>query len=502
MNLTRVGNVLKTTTVFFFIFLNITVFSQNQSNPSSLKKDLDTLKSANEILAVSKDYISKKEYNKAVLFLSNHYDKFSENLYINWLYAYALSMDNNNSEANNKFKKAISIDATNKDLQLDYARFLYKIGKINKVETILSNFLDENSKNVEFLMMQANINFWKGDLKNARSIITKINKIYPNTNYTKNLESEIESVTATYIKANFEYQTDSQPLDYFASHITIGEYISRYLSPQLEVSRYSFSPENEDALTIQLKNQFYFNKLKLKANVFGGIYINHSDNSDWIGGLSITKELFKKTSLKVGYAKKNLLGTIASTSINLTYQSLFGELDYSNKWMVLHSWYDHQMFTDDNKIQSFGVWILSQPIKFKKFNFQIGYSFNYTDSEDTLFFFDNQGVGVYNPYFTPEEQEIHSGIFIVNYKPTKKISLEAKVNYGFVGNIRNPYPVTTTANTIEIGGFYDATFTPKEFTGNIKYNFSNNFIANITYIDQETFFYNRKNINFGLNFIF
>lgn len=502
MNLTRVANVLKTTTVFFFIFLNITVFSQNQSNSSSLKKDLDTIKSANEILVVSKDYISKKEYNKAVLFLAEHYHKFSENLYINWLYAYALSMNNNNLDAKIKFKKAISIDATNKDLQLDYARFLYKIGKINKVETILSRFLDKNSKNLEFLMMQANINFWKGDIKKSRKIIAKINEIYPNTNYTKNLEEEIATVTATYIKTNFEYQTDSQPLDYFASHIITGEYISRFLSPELKVSRYSFTPENEGALIIQLKNQFYFNKLKLTANAFGGIYINDSDTSDWIGGLSITKDLIKNTSLKVGYAKNNLLGTIASTSINLTYQSLFSEIDYSNKWILLHSWYDHQMYYDDNVIKSFGTWILSQPIKLKQFSFQIGYSFNYTDSEDTLFFFNNQGVGVYNPYFTPEEQEIHSGIFIVNYKPTKKIALEAKVNYGFVGNIRNPYPVTTTANTIEIGGFYDATFTPKEFTGNITYNFSNNFIANITYIDQETFFYSRKNINFGLNFIF
>ena len=502
MNITRVENVLKTSTVFFLFFLNIAVFSQNQTNPSSLKKEINNTKSAKEILTISKDYISKKEYNNAVLFISEHYDKFSKNQYINWIYAYALSMNNNNSEANSKFKKAISIDDTNKDLQLDYARFLYKIGKINKVETILSRFLDKNSKNIEFLMMQANINFWKGDIKKSRRLITKINEIYPNTDYTKNLEAEIAAVTATYIKANFEYQTDSQPLDYFASHIVVGEYVSRFLNPQLKVSRYSFTPEHEDALIIELKNEFYFNKIKLKANAFGGIYINHSDKSDWIGGLSITKDLFKKTFLKIGYAKKNLLSTIASTSINLTYQSLFGEIDYSNKWIVLHSWYNHQMFSDDNVIKSYGSWILSQPIKLKKLNFQIGYSFNYTDAEDTLFFFNNQGVGVYNPYFTPEEQEIHSGIFIVNYKPTKKISLEAKVNYGFVGNIRNPYPVTTTANTIEIGGFYDAIFTPKEYTGSIKYNFSNNFIANITYIDQETFFYSRKNINFGLNFIF
>lgn len=502
MNLTRVGNVLKTTTVFFFIFLNITVFSQNQSNSSSLKKDLNNFKSANEILSVAKDFISKKEYNKAVLFLGKYYDKYSENLYINWLFAYSLSMINENSKARKTFNKAISLDSTNKNLQLDYARFLYKIGKINKVESILSRYLDKNSQNLEFLLMQAYIYFWKGKIKNSRQIITKINKIYPNTEYTKNLETEIESITATYIKTNFEYQTDSQPLDYFATHIVAGEYLSRFLSPQLEISRYNFTPQKEGALVLSLKNQFYFNKIKLKANAFGGVYVNHSDTSDWIGGLSITKDLVKNASLKVGYAKRNLLGTIASTSINLTYQSLFGELDYSNKWIVFHSWYDHQLFYDDNEIKSLGSWILSQPIKVQKINFQIGYSFNYTDSKDTLFFFDNQGIGIYDPYFTPEEQEIHSGIFVVNYKPIKKLTLEAKVSYGFIGKIRNPYPVITTSNTIEIGGFYDATFTPTEYTGTVNYNLSDKFMANITYINQETFFYSRQNINLGLNFIF
>tara|TARA_R110002126_G_scaffold72364_1_gene180898 strand:- start:63158 stop:64675 length:1518 start_codon:yes stop_codon:yes gene_type:complete len=505
MNRTRVDKIfklLRISSICFFIFFSPFIFCQDQPPKTSSKKNSTTLKNVDELLKISKDYISKNEYNKAVLFLSNYYDTYSENLYVNWLYAYALSMNNNNAQAKNKFKKAISIDATNINLQLDYARFLYKIGKINKVESILFRFLSKNSTNSEFLMMLANISFWKGNIQDARKEIARIKTIYPKTEITKNLENQINSLTATYIKTDFEYQTDSQPLDYFANHIIAGEYISRFLSPELEISRYRFSPQKEGALILKLKNQFYFDKLKLAIKVTGGAYLNDSDQSDFIGGIRFSKNLFKNASLDFGYSKEALLGTIASTAINLTYQSAFGELDYNNKWVLFHAWYDLQFFKDDNEITSFGSWVLSQPIKFRKFNFQIGYSYNYTDSKDVLFFFDNQGVGVYDPYFTPKEQEIHSGLFVVNYKPIKKLSFEAKVSYGFIGNIRNPYPLQVTPNSIEIGGFYDATFTPIELTGNIEYQFSDHFSAKITYIDQETFFYTRQNINLGLNFTF
>ena len=126
----------------------------------------------------------------------------------------------------------------------------------------------------------------------------------------------------------------------------------------------------------------------------------------------------------------------------------------------------------------------------------MGYSYSYTDAKDVLFFYDNEGVGAYDPYFTPKKQQIHSGLFIVNYKPTKKLLVEAKVNYGFNATIRNPYSI----NNIEVDGFYDETFTPVEYTGSISYNLSNGFGAKITYINQETFFYTRENINLGLNF--
>jgi hypothetical protein len=91
-------------------------------------------------------------------------------------------------------------------------------------------------------------------------------------------------------------------------------------------------------------------------------------------------------------------------------------------------------------------------------------------------------------------------LFIVNYKPTKKLSLKAKVNYGLRATVRNPYPMQVTPTIIEIGGFYDENFSPIQFTGAINYHFSNQITAKINYIKQETFFYTRQNINLGLNF--
>ncbi|SDR66840.1 hypothetical protein SAMN05216503_0207 [Polaribacter sp. KT25b] len=490
---------LKNTCICLFFLYNLHSFSQEKPLNADNQKG-NTTNTEQELLKKAKDYITKKEYDKAASFLSTNYQQFSENLTINWLYAQVLSLNNDKTQAEEKFKKAISIAPLNKDLQLDYARFLYETGKIKKVESILSKFITNDSKNAEFLLMQANISFWKGDIKNSQKKIARIKEIYPDTEITKSLTAQIDELTIYYINTNFEYHTDSQPLDFFAYHIAIGHYESRFLNPKLELSTYNFSPEKEQAVILKISNQFYFDNLKLTANITGGIYKNLSEKVDWIGDISFIKKITKNVSLNVGYSKNSVLSTIASTAFNLTKQDVFGEINYSNKLLLLNAGYNQQFYKNDNTIESIGAWILSQPIKFRNFNFQLGYSYNYTDSKDILFIYDNQGVGVYNPYFTPKEQQIHSGLFIVNYKPTKKLSLEAKANYGFKATIRNPYPLQVTATSIEIGGFYDETFTPVELTGIINYSFSNRFNAKITYTNQETFFYKRENINLGLNF--
>ena len=500
MQLLKVSTAFKLCTICYLMFFKTPVFSQNQPLKSTFKKPTSITEKS--LTDSAKKHIVQKEYKKAVDLISKHYSKFSESLVINWLYAYTLSLNGDKKQAENKFEKATTIAPANKELQMDYSRFLYQEGKIEKATVIMNKFMNENSKNVEFLLMQANISFWKRDLKTARKKIAEIQEIYPNTDITKNLESQIAQLTATYIQANFEYQTDSQPLEYFANHIIAGEYISRFLSPQLEISRYRFSPQREGALTLKLSNQFYFDKLKLGAKLTGGAYLNDSDNSDWVGGISFTKNIFKNASFNFGYAKNELLGTIASTTFNLTQQDLFGILDYLNKYIVFNAAYNYKFFEDNNVITSIGAWIVSQPLKLYQFEFQVGYGYSYTDSEEILFFYDSQGVGIYDPYFTPKDQEIHSALLITSYKPIQKITLRAKLNYGIQATVQNPYPIEVTVGNFETGGFYKADFNYIEINGSIEYAVTNNFGINANYIYQETFFYKRDNFNLGLNFTF
>lgn len=504
MNLLKVSTTfifLKICTICFLMFSNISVFSQNQPLKSN-QKNPSIIISENELLETSKNFISKKKYKLAKEYIAKHYDALSKSYVVNWIYAHALSLNDDKKEAYKTFRKALMIEPNNKELQMDYARFLYGIGEIDEATFVMNSFMNESSNNIEFLLMQANISFWKRDLKNSRKKINSIKEIYPNTDITKNLEDEISNLTATYIHANFEYQTDSQPLEQIANNIVIGEYISRFFSPQIEISRYSFLPQKVGASIIKFNNQFYFDKLKLIAKVSAGAYYNDSDTSDWIGEINLTKNLFKNVKLKFGYSKDALLGTVASTILNLTQQDLFSALDYRNKYIELNAAYNYKFFNDNNNITSIGAWIVSQPIKIQKFGFQFGYGYNYTDSEEILFFYDNQGNGTYDLYFTPKGQEIHSALFISSYAPTQKITISAKLNYGMRATVQNPYPIEVTAGSFETGGFYKEDFNYTEINGAIGYAISNKVGLNLNYIYQETFFYTRDNFNLGLNFTF
>lgn len=503
LKISTLNKVFKICNICFLLFLNTSILSQNQTLKSTIKssysyKDI----TEKEVVKITKDFVSKKEYKQALDLITKYYNTYPKSLEINWLYAHILSLNNKKKKADKFFKKAIAIAPKNTELQMDYARFMFELGDIDSASNIMESFMDENSTNVEFLLMQAKISFWERDIKSAEKKIARILEIYPKAGITKDLENQIRTLKATYLNLNFEYQMDSQPLKYFANHIIAGEFISNFFSPQLEISRYRFSPQKEGAFTLKLSNQFYFKRLTLAVKVSGGAYFNDSDSPDWIGELSFTKKIFKNANFNFGYAKNALLGTIASTSFNLTQQDLFGVFDYKNKFIMLNMAYNYKFFDDSNNITSVGAWMVSQPIKFGKLDFQLGYGYGYTNAKDNLFIYDNEGVGVYNPYFTPKDQEIHSALFITSYKPTKKITLQAKLNYGIQATVQNPYPIEVTPNQFETGGFYKADFTYTEINSSIEYSISKNFGINANYVYQETFFYTRDNFNLGLNFIF
>jgi len=487
----------------FFLLFTIVSFSQEINNESI--KNIRLL-------------IQRKDYINAEKSLSKYYETHSNDLETNWLFAQVLHWNNKNLMSDKLFQKAILLSPKNTMLQLDYARMLYESGYLKKTQRILSKLKEEKETEVEASIMDAYIDFWNGKIDHSKKTIDKIDKQYPNNLITKELFKKINIATSPYLKSNLEYQSDNQPIHFFAEKIEFGQYRTWLLNPKLEAINYNFTPK-EHVLTAQFSNQFYFAKIGLSSTISGGLYKNFSDKIDWIGGIDFNQKIVRNTSLKLGYTKKPFLGTIASTTFNLTQNTVFGELNYeNNKLFNVHTGYNYQFFKDKNAIQSFGAWLVSKPFKISVVKVQTGYGFGYSDSKTNLYTskkslsevvsnFNPDAIidGYYNPYFTPKNQIVHSAIVVLNYKPSKSVEIATKGNYGFIAKCQNPY---IYLNTDEQGeelfstNSSKATFDPFEITGEISYAILSNFVTKLSYTYQETFFYNRNNIKLEFNYSF
>ncbi len=489
--------------IFVFLLCSTTLFSQTKSD---------------ETIQKVRTLISEKQYAKAENSLSIYYASYPDDLETNWLYAQVLHWNHKNDLSEEKFQKAIALSPKNTAIQLDYARMLYESGRFTKAQVLLVPLKENDASKAEALLMEAHIYFWSGKVSLAKNTMNEIKKLYPKTDITDELSKNIAEATFPYLKTNFEYQSDNQPMNFFAEKIEIGQYRSWLCNPKLEVTNYNFTP-TEQALTAKLSNQLYFASIGLSTNISAGIYKNFSEKTDWIGGIDFNLKIVKNTSLKLGYNKKPYLGTLTSTTFNLTQNNTFGELDYeNNKLFSIHAGYNNQFFSDKNAIQSFSSWVISKPFKLYDLIIQFGYGFSYSDAKNNLYtskqtltdaisnFNPNETIdGYYNPYFTPKSQMVNSALLLLNYKPSKLFEIGVKVNYGFAAKCQNPFiylDSDSLGNSVFATNFSSTSFNPYEVSGTITHSISSKFEIKATYTHQETFFYNRNNANLGLNYRF
>lgn len=465
-----------------------------------------------------RELIIKKQYSKAENLLKNYYPNHVDDLQTNWLYAQVLHWTNKNDLSEEKFNKAITLAPNNNTIQLDFARMLYESNRFNKAQLLLNNlkFIDETK--AEALLMLATIYFWNGNIVQANETIAEIKKAYPETKITDELTKNITQIKKFNLNTEFEYQSDNQPLKYLLEKIEIGQYQSWLLNPKFEISNTNFNPTKQ-TFTSNLSNKFYFYSIGLSASTSIGIYKNFSDKTDWIGEFNLNKKIVKNTTFKLGLNKKPYVGTLASTTFNLTQNNFFSEIDYeNNKLLSFHTGFNNQFFSDKNTIKSFSSWILTKPYQLSNLKVQLGYGFNYSDSNINTYiakeslnqvitnFNPNESIeGYYNPYFTPKNQSVNSLLLILNYKLTNRIDFYAKGNYGFSANCQNPFIYLNTdsmGNIIFVNDSNKVTFNPYDITGTLAYSVLSNFGIKLTFIHQETFFYNKNNINLSLNYKF
>jgi Tfp pilus assembly protein PilF len=489
-------------TFIFFLFFQIVVFSQNKS----------------DIITKSKKYINDNNFSKAEKLLSDNYDSFPHDLEYVWLYAYTSHKAKNEKKSLELYDKAISISPENMELKLEYARMLYEIGKLSEAEKYINILKTSKLDQSEILLLDASIQYWKGNFSKAEKSIEIFNKKYPkNVGYTKELSYYIKETKAPFIQLDFNYASDNQPLETISEQFTVGQYRSAAFFPILTLKNYNYNPTAQ-VIEASLSNTFQVADAGFSTKIEGGIYYNQIlEKINPIGEVIISKNLSNKTNLKIGANRKPYIATQISTTYDLLQNNAFAKLEYGKiNEFYINATYNYQFFEDNNNIQSFGIWGLTKPLFKSSLKMQLGYGFSYSDAKTTSYKqidplqIDSNSIvkGEYTPYYTPDNQLVNSAVVVANYNFNSKFKVTLNGTYGFYAKANVPQFKSQTSgnifgsNTTIVSSSVESTFNPFDIGIKLGYNANKNLTlsANLSYFD--TYFYDSLNSGVSLKYNF
>lgn len=487
--------------VTYVLFFSIVTFGQSKS----------------EIVSDAKKLLNKNEFEAAENLLETNYNGNSEDLEFNWLYAYTAHKNKHEKLAKRLYKKAISIAPENMDLKLEYIRALFESGNLREIQPIIDVLKNSSVDQSEVLLLEAKTNYWLGKFDKANERLSEFNTLFPESDLANELRQTIDDTRSPYLKVDVAYLTDDQPLQALSEQIEFGQYRSWLLFPALIVKNFNFSSSSQ-VVTVSVRNVFQFVGIGLSSKLEAGVYYNQNvKKTNFIGAFSLSKSLFKKTSLEVGINRNPYIATTISTTYDLLQNNAFATIESGIiKPVFLHVGYNYQFFDDQNNIQTFGAWALSKPLFKSLFKLQIGYGFSYSDSE-TITYIPSKPItaettdgysivdGEYSPYFTPDDQLINSAIIVMGITVAKKIEITAKGNYGFYARAKIPLlgSVATQPNNKNISLLsYKAEFHPFDAELSIDYHINNKITIAARSSYFETYYYSSLNTVISLNYRF
>ncbi len=415
------------------------------------------------------------------------------------------------------FEKAIKSYPGQKALHLEYGRMLFETKDFERAKTHLSAYLRSDPSNAEALLNLGYIHFWSEEYKTAEGYFNKTLRLYPRQAEAVAMMEKIQAIHSLYVEVDGAYRTDSQPFTIFEPKVSVSQYWNKWLHPFAEGASYFFDTQggSKQAQLFELGNHFYFKKAKTTLSVSSGFYRNHIDGQlDFTGKAVLKKQLAKGLSMSASASRSPNLTTLASLD-QLIFQNDYAlQLDLSNgsSWLgqAAVGQRDHG---DQNPILSVYAWAMSPAFKFSVFQFRAGYGFNYTDAKESRFrsdlplneIIDNweEGIeidGVYDPYFTPANQQVHAALAYLKIDVSNKINVELNGNVGLFAQAEIPFLyLDQTGNELELKrDFFTGKENTMDLSGKLEIGISENTWLTGGYRYENTFFYDAHSVTVGL----
>jgi hypothetical protein len=472
-------------------------------------------------LTLAKQLINEKKIKEANQILEASEKAHPNKVDVIRLRGQALYWSNDFDATLRYFRKSIKNNPTADVLKMDFGRILFEMNQLDEARLVLTDYFKSAPDDVEAQIILGTIAYWQGKRpKKAFRYLYPVLAKYPANQRTADLVNEIHLATSPYIKISPGYYSDSQPLQAFTLLADAGFYQSSLLQPTLQAQQRNLRIRTESVShhteSLQLGNTFSFLRMKTVAIIKAGVFQRSWTNGVFFtGGLEVNQKLSKTLTLSGSIDRSPYLYTIRSLSNIVTQNNYTTSLGRERKagWSGKAA-YTLQQFNDNNQVKSFSVWFLLPVVKSSSFKFDLGYAFYIADSKRNAYVNDKSLseitsqyypgytiTGVYDPYFTPQNQQIHSVLGNLTFIPTRSLKFSIKSSTGLYATVDNPYFFLNYDKGHQLAlykGYHPFTYFPFEIRTAVTWALSKKIVLEAEYLYRKTVFFNSNSASAGL----
>lgn len=424
--------------ILIFLSFNTPSYSQNQEQYNYLNK--------------VRELINNQDLPEAIKILKELEKENPRDLDIIQLYSQALYWNQDFDATLALYKKSMKSFPQSAELKLHFGRIHFELNNFFEAKKLLASYIEVQPEDPEAGILLATIAYWEGKPPQvALEFLDEVLEHHPENPEAKALMKEILISTAPNLRLSSSYYSDSQPLQAMINTVEYSNYQSSWLQPSVMFQNRNFK-QADPTLLMQLSNKAFFSKTGTELIMRAGLFKDswHNEFSPTYG-FDLRQRLVEKWSLSGGIDRRPYVFTLSSLNQNLmptTYSAGLGR--QSDLWSGNIS-VNHTQFQDDNYVRVGTASLIFAVIKSSSLKVNLGYGYMMADSKESRFrladpFYayvheteiGTQFPGIFDPYFTPQNQSVHSVISDISFNISPKVQVYLYGNIGFKAVIDNP----------------------------------------------------------------
>lgn len=476
-----------------------------------------------DTLEATRQLVSEGKVGKAFRTIRGYKEHHPDDFNTAWLYGKVAYLNHRISLSKKQYGQAIRLSPDNYYLRLDYADFLVNTGEFDSATRYLDEYLRWDSGNGQALLLKSKIAYWSLDFQPADSILSLIREEDAAFPMARSLRSGVSLATSWWLSLRAEASTDNQPLTGLIPAIEAGKFIYPALSPYLKLSVPLFwqgsSPDY--GWWFQAGNYSAFPKPGLTLNLTAGVIsLPPQDKTSWTAGAELTKTFLKHLPVTLALSRNPYFWTASAAD-----SAIFEErISLSGGWNDSETIFGEGSVTlsyfpvDGNTVLTASGWAFAPPLKWKKGSVRFGYGFQYANSSTDHFvprktmeeilaeYSDSYEIeGVYDPYFTPQDQLVHSLLLSIRFKPWNAVSIDLSGNFGLLAKADIPFlylDQEAGGNLIIRKGFSRQSYFPVQADASFQFKLTERTWMDLFYKFMSTYYFTRHEAGIGLKFYF